>query len=168
MTKRAGKPPRNGGGNGVVRVRPSDPPEGFDIDKAFDAGAKLRQVLADATPVPDAPMMTATVITAAGIITFGGALLRTNDLDPAYVALWGAELPLPQLKRLLLAYCLFYHLGLAAYLVNSMAMSIGTECWWRRRTVFRLVSTDCRASAGRAAVNDGTSEDGSPFTPLGQ
>lgn len=47
---------------------------------------------------------------------FGNALIATGDLDPVYVALYKAHLPVPQLQRLLLAYWCFYHLGLAAYL----------------------------------------------------
>jgi hypothetical protein len=52
----------------------------------------------------------------AGVFAFGEEMLRKNALDPAYAAVHGAELPLDQVKRLVLAYCLFYHLGLAAYL----------------------------------------------------
>jgi hypothetical protein len=52
----------------------------------------------------------------ADITTFGDALVRTNDLDPSYVAIYGADLPLPQQKRLLLALVLFYHTGVAAKL----------------------------------------------------
>jgi hypothetical protein len=60
------------------------------------------------------------------IIAFGEALLRTGDLDPVYVAIHGAQLPLPQLKRLLLAYFCFYHLGAAAYLSEREG-----EDFWR-------------------------------------
>jgi hypothetical protein len=55
----------------------------------------------------------------ADIFEFGGKLLQTGDLDPAYTALWKAELPSDQLKRVLLPYCLFYHLGVAAKLSES-------------------------------------------------
>lgn len=46
---------------------------------------------------------------------FGEQLIKTQDLDPVYSALVGAKLPSKQLKRLVLAYWLFYHLGFAAY-----------------------------------------------------
>lgn len=47
---------------------------------------------------------------------FGNALIRTGDLDPVYIGLYGARLPEPQLARLLLAYMCFYHLGSSAWL----------------------------------------------------
>jgi hypothetical protein len=50
------------------------------------------------------------------IRTFGDALIKTQDLDPVYCALYQAHLPEPQLCRLLLAYLYFYHLGVAATL----------------------------------------------------
>jgi hypothetical protein len=53
---------------------------------------------------------------AAIIFEFGDALIGAGDLDPVYVALVGAQLPEPQLSRLLLSYLSFYHLGLAAWL----------------------------------------------------
>jgi hypothetical protein len=37
------------------------------------------------------------------IYEFGDTLLSTNDLDPVYVALAGADLPEPKLSRLLLS-----------------------------------------------------------------
>ncbi len=105
-------------GNSVARVRRSERngATGLDINKTFDAGVRARKALGDATPVPTEPMMTATVISATGIFTFGEALLRTNDLDPAYVAIHRANLPPDQQKRLVLAFCLFYSLGVAAKL----------------------------------------------------
>lgn len=50
---------------------------------------------------------------------FGRRLIETGDLDPVYVALRGAELPEPQLCRLLLAYWCFYSLGAAAYISEA-------------------------------------------------
>lgn len=50
------------------------------------------------------------------VTEFGDALIRTQDLDPVYVAIHGAALPRDQLCRLLLAYWCFYHLGVAARL----------------------------------------------------
>jgi hypothetical protein len=49
-------------------------------------------------------------------IEFGEALIRTGDLDPVYIAIHGANLPVDQLKRLLLAYWCFYSLGASAWL----------------------------------------------------
>ena len=47
---------------------------------------------------------------------FGAALIKTEDLDPVYGGLYRAQLPEPQLCRLLLAYLSFYNLGVAAWL----------------------------------------------------
>jgi hypothetical protein len=52
----------------------------------------------------------------AEIFRFGERLIDTKDLDPVYVAIWGAKLESCQLSRLLLAYWCFYHLGAAAYI----------------------------------------------------
>lgn len=53
------------------------------------------------------------------IIEFGEALIETEDLDPVYIALYKAELPLDQLKRLLLAYFCYYHLGVASWISEA-------------------------------------------------
>ena len=50
------------------------------------------------------------------IYEFGRRLILSRDLDPAYCALFGAQLSQPQLSRLLLAYLAYYNLGLAAWL----------------------------------------------------
>lgn len=54
------------------------------------------------------------------VIEFGEQLIKTNDLDPVYVALYGVVqskgFAKGQLARLLLAYFLFYHLGASAAL----------------------------------------------------
>jgi hypothetical protein len=47
---------------------------------------------------------------------FGAQLISTEDLDPVYCAIVGARIEGDQLARLLVAYCLYYHLGLAAWL----------------------------------------------------
>lgn len=47
---------------------------------------------------------------------FGDALIRSGDLDPAYIGLHGAALPRPQLARWLLSYWCFYHVGAASYM----------------------------------------------------
>lgn len=56
---------------------------------------------------------------------FGDSLIRTQDLDPVYVAMRGAKLPEPQLCRALLAYWCFYHLGAAAWLSEQE----GAQFW---------------------------------------
>lgn len=56
---------------------------------------------------------------------FGEQLVVTEDLDPVYVAVHKARLPEPQLKRLLLAYWMFYSLGGAARLSEAE----GREFW---------------------------------------
>jgi hypothetical protein len=47
---------------------------------------------------------------------FGEALIETLDLDPLYVGLVGAGLPLDQLYRYLLCYWCFYDVGVAAWM----------------------------------------------------
>lgn len=59
------------------------------------------------------------------VITFGEALIRTEDLDPVYCTLYRAKLPKDQLYRLLLAYFCFYQLGAAAYISEYE----GSEFW---------------------------------------
>jgi hypothetical protein len=59
------------------------------------------------------------------LFAFGEQLIKTGDLDPIYIALVGAKLPEAQLKRLLLAYFCFYHLGVAAWLSEFE----GIEFW---------------------------------------
>jgi len=59
------------------------------------------------------------------IYAFGEALIKTEDLDPAYVGLYKARLPEPQLIRLLIGYWLFYSVGLAAWLSEQ-------ENYWDR------------------------------------
>lgn len=53
------------------------------------------------------------------VFRFGERLLETNDLDPVYVMLWGAQLPDPVLKRWLLAYWCFYHVGTASWIADT-------------------------------------------------
>lgn len=52
----------------------------------------------------------------ATIYDFGDQLIHTGDLDPVYIAIYGAQLSRPQLCRLLTAYWCFYHLGAAAWM----------------------------------------------------
>jgi hypothetical protein len=49
-------------------------------------------------------------------IEFGSRLIETRDLDPLYCALAEAPLDREQLKRWLLAYWCFYHVGVASFL----------------------------------------------------
>ena len=60
---------------------------------------------------------------------FGDRLITTGDLDPVYLAVHNAQLPEPQLCRLLLSYMLFYHLGAAAWLSEHE----GADFWHQAR-----------------------------------
>jgi hypothetical protein len=75
-------------------------------------------MLAPTTPtnINGHPVAAKTSDTLKDVCEFGDALIRTGDLDPVYIALVGAELPEPQLCRLLLSYLSFYDLGSAAWL----------------------------------------------------
>lgn len=59
------------------------------------------------------------------VTEFGDLLIRTQDLDPAYVGLVGAGLGRDQLCRWLLAYWCFYHVGAACWLSEFK----GKEYW---------------------------------------
>lgn len=61
------------------------------------------------------------------IITFGEALVKTQDLDPLYVGLVGADLPKDQLYRWLLCYFCFYNVGVASYMSE-----LEGSAYWRR------------------------------------
>lgn len=50
---------------------------------------------------------------------FGAQLIRTQDLDPVYVALQKARLERKVLERICLAYWCFYHLGAAAKIAEA-------------------------------------------------
>ena len=50
------------------------------------------------------------------IYKFGERLITTGDLDPVYIALVKVDLTRGQLARVLVAYWMFYHLGVAAWL----------------------------------------------------
>lgn len=47
---------------------------------------------------------------------FGTRLVQTGDLDPVYIGVWNAQLPEAQAHRWMLAYWMFYHMGVASYL----------------------------------------------------
>lgn len=49
------------------------------------------------------------------VFDFGRGLLRTLDLDPTYVLLWEAGLRPPEMRRWLMAYFCFYHVGTASW-----------------------------------------------------
>lgn len=53
---------------------------------------------------------------------FGAQLLRSGDLDPVYIMLRDAKLPRPLLKRWVIAYTWFYHVGVASYLCEQPSM----------------------------------------------
>ena len=57
-------------------------------------------------------------------VSFGRALITTADLDPLYVMLVGAQLPRETLGRFILAYSMFYHAGVSAYLAST-----GNDFW---------------------------------------
>ena len=71
------------------------------------------------------------------VIEFGRKLLETNDLDPVYVVLWGAQLPEDKLKKWLLAYWCFYHVGTASWIADhrdywqAMELAAGSKEWPR-------------------------------------
>src|SRR5690606_34363348 len=60
-----------------------------------------------------------------GIVPFAQHLLRTGDLDPIYLALNKVQWPEAQKYRWLVAYCAFYHAGVACY----MSEFRGFEFW---------------------------------------
>jgi hypothetical protein len=59
---------------------------------------------------------------------FGTMLLDTEDLDPLYVALVGAQMPEDQMKRWLFAYWCCYHAGTSCYISESPT----PEVYWSR------------------------------------
>lgn len=59
------------------------------------------------------------------ISEFGRELLRTQDLDPVYVALFSANIEASTLRRLCLAYLCFYNLGFAAWAAEKK----GAKFW---------------------------------------
>jgi hypothetical protein len=52
----------------------------------------------------------------AEVLEFGQALVETGDLDPVYIYLTAKKLKDPALRRWLLAYSMFYHVGVSDYL----------------------------------------------------
>lgn len=62
------------------------------------------------------------------IRVFGRALVKTRDLDPVYCSLWNANLSPEELKRWLLAYWCFYHVGTASYIASALS----EPAFWQR------------------------------------
>lgn len=56
------------------------------------------------------------------VTEFGTKLINTGDLDPVYIMLLDAKLPRPLLKRWIIAYTWFYHVGVASYLCEQKDM----------------------------------------------
>lgn len=65
-----------------------------------------------------------------GVYEFGEKLLETKDLDPVYVLLWNARLSPSLLRRWLLAYWCFYHMGTSSWIASKR----GDEYWERFET----------------------------------
>lgn len=62
------------------------------------------------------------------LVEFGDALLRTQDLDPVYVAIHKSNIFGSQLAQLLTAYWCFYSLGAAAYISEAKT----PKAFWER------------------------------------
>jgi hypothetical protein len=62
------------------------------------------------------------------IYDFGKKLLNTKDLDPVYVLLHEASLCRDELRRWLVAYWCFYHVGTASWITSVSS----EEQYWRR------------------------------------
>jgi hypothetical protein len=58
------------------------------------------------------------------VYDFGRELLKTNDLDPVYVAVHEARLEPDLLKAWLLAYWCFYHVGTASVIAESYKVGV--------------------------------------------
>lgn len=67
------------------------------------------------------------------IYDFGRRLLESRDLDPVYCILQGAAFEPVLLRRYLLSYWCFYHMGTAAWIVDS-PKELGEVGYWARMT----------------------------------
>lgn len=91
-----------------------------------------------------------------GIYEFGRQLLETQDLDPVYVVAHGAGLSGEKLKRWLLAYWCFYHVGSACVMAERegeafwelMAQAAASKEWPR--------GTERRHFRGKASIESVT------------
>ncbi len=61
------------------------------------------------------------------IIEFGRQLLETNDLDPVYVALWNAKFTRIDRCRFILGWMMYYHCGLACWLMEQKSLLGGIK-----------------------------------------
>lgn len=61
----------------------------------------------------------------AGVLKFGRELLRTNDLDPVFIALHDSGMNFRELRRFILAYTCLHHLGGCARLA-----SYNSDAYW--------------------------------------
>jgi len=62
------------------------------------------------------------------VYQFGERLLDTLDLDPVYVILWDSDLDDGEMKRWLVAYWCFYHMGTASWIASG-----GIDYWDRMK-----------------------------------
>jgi hypothetical protein len=66
---------------------------------------------------------------------FGKALLDTRDLDSVYVVLWrayrGLDMTWPALRKWLLAYWCFYHVGVASWIADGQELVLRDGYWDR-------------------------------------
>ena len=85
-----------------------------------------------------------------GVVRFGASLINANDLDPVYVVLWSSGFDDSKMKRWLLAYWCFYHMGTSSWIVDqndywkAMETAAGSKDWPR--------SSERRHFRGNAAV----------------
>lgn len=63
------------------------------------------------------------------VYQFGQRLVTSQDLDPVYVVLWDAGLSEVEMRRWLLAYWCFYHVGTASWIVDE-SLKGGEESYW--------------------------------------
>jgi hypothetical protein len=54
-----------------------------------------------------------------GVFEFGEQLVKSQDIDPVYTAVWNAGFDNYRMSRFCLAYFCFYHLGTAAWITDS-------------------------------------------------
>lgn len=74
---------------------------------------------------------------------FGKKLLETNDLDPVYIVLYEAQLPIELLKRWLLSFWCFYHSGTASWISEGKGRDgIADEQWFLDRLLKAAKSKD--------------------------
>lgn len=67
--------------------------------------------------------------TAEGFISFGRALIETEDLDPLYVGVAKATLDYDELAAFLVTYWCFYNAGFAAHSIDELTFNGGLGYW---------------------------------------